>query len=308
MDPYSLDPDLRFRRLQPPVSEGRIDVVIDTDAYNEIDDQFAVVQALLSPERMNVEAIFAAPFLNERSESPADGMEKSYQEILQLLERLGRSAKGFAYRGSERFLKEADGPVESEAARRLIELAMHPAREAPLYVLAIGAPANVSSALLLEPRLAERIVVVWLGGNAPDWPNQREFNLKQDIPGSRVLFDSGVPLVQIPAMGAASHLLTTAESLDEHLKDKNAIAAFLCERFRAFRGNHFGYAKEIWDIAAPAYILDPSWTPSYLTASPIINDNSTLSIDAGRHPIRVVRHIDRNRVFIDLYRKIAQRG
>jgi inosine-uridine nucleoside N-ribohydrolase len=37
-------------------------VVIDTDAANEIDDQFALAWALLSPQRLRVEAVYAAPF------------------------------------------------------------------------------------------------------------------------------------------------------------------------------------------------------------------------------------------------------
>ena len=43
-------------------------MVLDTDTYNEIDDQFAVVHALLSPEHLNVEALYAAPFHNNRSD------------------------------------------------------------------------------------------------------------------------------------------------------------------------------------------------------------------------------------------------
>ncbi|MBE0698068.1 MAG: nucleoside hydrolase, partial [Anaerolineaceae bacterium] len=40
-------------------------MVLDTDTYNEIDDQFAVVYALLSPEQLQVEALYAAPFTND---------------------------------------------------------------------------------------------------------------------------------------------------------------------------------------------------------------------------------------------------
>jgi purine nucleosidase len=50
----------RAMRLAPPRSRPR--VVIDTDAANEIDDQFALAWALLSPERLDVLAVYAAPF------------------------------------------------------------------------------------------------------------------------------------------------------------------------------------------------------------------------------------------------------
>ncbi|MBQ4298633.1 MAG: nucleoside hydrolase, partial [Clostridia bacterium] len=55
---------------------GKIDVVLDTDAYNEIDDQFALAYLLTFGERCRIRGITAAPFLNERASSPADGMEK----------------------------------------------------------------------------------------------------------------------------------------------------------------------------------------------------------------------------------------
>ena len=70
-------------------------------------------------------------------------------------------------------------------------------RSAPLYVLALGCPVNVASALLIEPQIAEKIVVVWLGGTTQEWPSAKEFNLQQDLHASRVLFDSGVPILGI---------------------------------------------------------------------------------------------------------------
>ena len=67
------------RRLEKPA--GKIHVVLDTDTYNEIDDQFALSYMVRSDEKLEVKAIYAAPFSNHHSTGPADGMEKSYQEI-----------------------------------------------------------------------------------------------------------------------------------------------------------------------------------------------------------------------------------
>jgi purine nucleosidase len=70
------DSELR-KLLEPPAHKAQ--VVLDTDTYNEIDDQYALAYSLLSPSRMEVEAVYAAPFLNGRSRSAGDGMEKSYE-------------------------------------------------------------------------------------------------------------------------------------------------------------------------------------------------------------------------------------
>jgi len=170
---------------------GRVPVVLDTDTYNEIDDQFAVVYALLSKEVVDLRAIYAAPFHNDRSSGPGDGMEKSYEEILRVRERMGVPPAGLVHRGSTRYLPGKDRPVESDAARHLVALAQ--AVEGPLYVAAIGAITNVASAILMDPSIVDRIVVLWLGGTPHYWPTAREFNLQQDVPAAQVVFDCGVP-------------------------------------------------------------------------------------------------------------------
>jgi inosine-uridine nucleoside N-ribohydrolase len=194
-------PDNEFilKRLELP--EGKIHMVLDTDTYNEVDDQFALCYALSSPERLIVEGVYAAPFFNDRSTGPADGMEKSYNEILRLLGKMNVSTEGFVFKGSDRYLTDMDTPVESEAARDLIKKALSRSTDEPLYVVAIGAITNVASAILLEPEITKKIVVVWLGGHPLYWNDTREFNLYQDVDAARVIFGSGVPVVQIPCMG-----------------------------------------------------------------------------------------------------------
>lgn len=197
-----LSEEQRLRLLAPP--SGPVHMVLDTDTYNEIDDQFALVYALLSPERLTVEAVYAAPFHNNRSSGPADGMEKSYEEILRLLERLGRPSEGFVHKGATAWLPAPDQPVHSPAADDLVARA-RASRDGPLYVVGIGAITNVASSLLLAPEIAERIVVVWLGGHPQVWHTAREFNLQQDVTAARVIFDSGVPLVHVPCRNVAEH-------------------------------------------------------------------------------------------------------
>ena len=55
-----LDADLMRARLEPP--DGLVRLLIDTDTANEIDDQFAIAWALLSQDRLRIEAVTAAPF------------------------------------------------------------------------------------------------------------------------------------------------------------------------------------------------------------------------------------------------------
>lgn len=303
MNMPTLTETFRLQRLQPP--EGKIRMVLDTDTYNEIDDQFAVVYSLLSPEKLHVEAIYAAPFFNDRSSSPADGMEKSFDEILRLLERLDVSPGQFVYKGSTGYLTENNAqPFYSDAAMDLVRRAMEP-REKPLYVAAIGAITNVASAILIEPAIIERIVLVWLGGHALHWPHTKEFNLQQDILASRLIFDCGVPLVHIPCMGVTTHLLTTVSEIERYVQGKGAIGDYLSDIFKAYHADHFAWSKVLWDIATIAYLVNDSWIPTTLVHSPVLSDQLTWSTDTSRHFIRSATFVHRDPIYRDLFHKLS---
>ncbi len=299
----ALTDQFRLSQLEP--TKGKVQVVIDTDTYNEIDDQFAVVYALLSPEQMEVNAIYAAPYLNSRSESPKDGMEKSFEEIERLLDKLAMKREHFVYRGSEGFLESLDKPFESPAARDLVNKAMN--SEGPLFVLTLGAPTNVASAILMEPEIIHKIVVVWLGGKGLNWKTATEFNLMQDPKASQVLFDSGVPLIQIPTQPVTSHLTTTVAEIETYLKGKGEIGDYLVEIFKEYNhGEQFGWSKVIWDISAIAYVINPGWFNTEIRSSPLLTDQLTYSFDNTRHLYRVATYLNRDRIFGDMFRKIQQ--
>lgn len=294
---------VRIGLLEPP--KGRVRVVMDTDTFNEIDDQFAVVQMLLSRDRFDVEAIYAAPFFIEgRSSGPADGMEKSYEEILRLLERLNIPAKGLVHKGVRHYVGPEKRAREAPAVDDLIARARAATADTPLYVIAIAAISNVASAILKAPDIVDRIVVVWLGGHALGWPDTDEFNLMQDVGGAQVLFDSGVPLVWVPVEGATSNFHSTVAEIERYVEPCGAIGAFLAMRFKEYSDVHKGWSKRIWDMAAVAWLLNSDWVPSVLTSAPILTERMTWSRDHRRHQIRCATFIHRDPVFQDFIRKL----
>jgi len=299
-----LSDNFRLKQLQPPT--GKVRMILDTDTYNEVDDQFALSYALLSPEKIELEAVYAAPFYNNRSENAGDGMEKSYDEILRLLKFMGKSADGFAFRGSNKYLESIDTPVRSEAALDLIKRAMASSPDDPLYVVPIGCITNIASAILIEPKIIENIVVVWLGGNSLDWPSQREFNLQQDVLAAQVVFNSGVPFVTMPCHPVVSHFHTTIPELKYYLEDKNELADYLYNIVVEYSGGHEAFSKVIWDVTAVAWLVNPSWIPTNIVHSPILTDQITFSVDRSRHFIRMATSLNRDAIFRDLFEKLGK--
>ena len=295
----------QLKRLDHPPDKIRF--VLDTDTYNEIDDQFALIYALMSPEKLDFEAVYAAPFTNDYTTLPADGMEKSYEEILRLLQFMDVELKGFAYRGSTGYLKDRDNPEESEAVLNLIERAMKQ-EDRLLYVAAIGAITNVASAIMLEPEIIKRIVVIWLGGEPLHWSTTSVFNLMQDIKASRLIFDCGVPLIHLPCSSVTSHLLTTETEMAKYVKGQGKIGDYLYEIFVNYHADHYARSKEIWDIAAIAWLLNPNWVPTEIVHSPILTDQMTWSFDNNRHFIRNAIFVHRDPIFRDLFDKLKSRN
>jgi purine nucleosidase len=279
-------------------------MVLDTDAFNEIDDQFALVHAVLAKDRVELEAVYAAPFHNARSTGPADGMRKSYEEAQRVLGVLGH-AQTPVLEGATEWLTDSQVPQPSPATKHLIERAQS-GESRPLYVVAIGAPTNVSHALLLAPEIIDHIVVVWLGGNALNWPTASEFNLKQDPTASRVLLDSGAAMVHVPCLNVADHLTTTRDEVDHYVRPAGPVGALLAERFEEYVEDRPGISKVIWDLAATAWLLDVSWTTSVVTHSPVLTEDLTWSLDARRHLIAEVTHVQRDAIFADLFSRLAE--
>lgn len=231
------------KKILPP--PGVVRVVIDTDTANSIDDQFAIAWALRSPERVNLEAIYAAPYAKdifkeidasgtakdyiqkityEGGGTPEEGMLASYREIEKVCALCGGDMDGRIFHGATRFMRSEHDPVDSDAVQDLIRRAK---QEGTLYVVCIASITNVASAIMLDPSIRDNIVLVWLAGEPLHFPHGFEYNLSQDLFASRYIFDCGVPLVFIPCMSVASHLSISKEEVDEQLAGKNPICNYL---------------------------------------------------------------------------------
>ena len=297
----------RIKNLSVPI--GIVDVVLDTDAYNEIDDQFAISYLIKSKEKLQTKAIYAAPFFNEKSVSPEDGMEKSYNEILKLLSL--SEEKCAVFKGSKRYLDNESTPVISPAAQDLAKRAENYSPEKPLYVVAIGAITNIASAILLNPNVAENTVVVWLGGHAHHYHHTKEFNMYQDVAAARVIMQSGVPFVQLPCMGVVDKFTVSKPELEFWLKEKNPLADYLAQNAIA---EAEGYAKGkawtrvIWDVTAVAWLINDSqqFMESRIIPTPIPTYDNFYATNYNGYPMRYVYNIKRDNLMTDLFQKLMK--
>ena len=295
----------RVKNLAVP--SGTIDVVLDTDAYNEIDDQFAIAYLLKSKEKLNTKALYSAPFFNARSSGAKDGMEKSYNEIIKLLNLMNEKVEVF--KGSTSFLENESTPVVSPAAEDLVKRASEYSTENPLYVVAIGAITNIASAILINPSIVNNIVVVWLGGHALHYHDTYEFNMKQDVAATRIVMNSGAPFVQLPCQGVVNNFSFSESDITQWFIGKNELSTYLGENVLAYMSKKQGFwAKTIWDVTAVAWLLndDDKFMLSKLVPTSLPSYNHHYESVPTNHLMRYVYYIKKVELMNDLIKKITR--
>ncbi len=289
-----------------------VDVVLDTDAYNEVDDQFAIAYMLRSTERINTLALYAAPFFNAKSTGPEDGMLKSYDEIKKIVKLCGREDMlDKIYKGSTTYLPDEKTPVDSDAARNLVQRASAYTSENPLYVVAIGAITNVASALIMDPSIAEKIVIIWLGGHALHWNDNKEFNLHQDIAAARIVFGAGAPFVQLPCYGVVSGFNISKPELESYFIGKNPLADYLAKNTieeEESYGAGRPWARIIWDVTAVAWLLNDNqrFLRERIIHTPVPEYDGRYAICEDTQFMKYIWYVNRTELLKDLIKKVCR--
>lgn len=309
------DPDFAemIVRLRRP--RGKVDAILDTDTYNEADDQYALAYLLRSPESVNLRAVTAAPFYRDpsqgicRSTDPGDGMEKSYHEILKILRLAGREDLcGQVFRGATCYLPDEFTPVDSQAVSQILAISQQYDETNPLYLLAIGAGTNIASALLMDPSLTKRCVVVWLAGHAHHWNDCSDFNMSQDMAASRIIFGCGVPLVQFPMFGVVSEFRFSKPELEYWFRGKGALCDYLIDNTYTFCDQKFhyeGWSKPLWDLAAVCWVVQGDFLECTCVPAPVPTGDFGYSLDMTRHPMQYVYCIHKDPLIADVAAKLA---
>lgn len=290
------------------VPKGRVDVVIDTDAQNEVDDQFAISYLLRSTEKLNTVALYAAPYSQPGKVSVAEGMERSYDEIMKLLTLAGE--KKPVLRGSREYMTAQGVPVISDAVTDLCERAKKYSPEHPLYVLAIGALTNIASAILMDDAIKENCVIVWLGGHGHDLGWTDEFNMRQDLYATLTVMRSGAPFIQIPCETVANTFSISAPELKEYLCGKNPLADYLAKNVLSAQKNCIdtNWTRVLWDVCAVGWLLNDDDRFMLWRVMPILTPSNELKYECTDENAMggYVFWINRNALMTDLIKKLTR--
>ncbi len=281
--------------------EKKVRVILDSDVKNEVDDQFAIVHAVLS-ESMELKGIIPAHFGEEKS---VHSQQDSYEEAMLILKKMNKENKVRVESGAKCALRDENTPVESDGARLIIEEAMKE-DERPLYIAFLGPLTDMASALLMEPEIAKKnITVIWIGGR--DYPcGGWEYNLKNDVCAANVVFRSQAALWQVPRNVYRMMPVSFAELWDR-VHPYGEIGQYLAENVVSFNNEWKSRPAEyriLGDSPSIGIILFPDCGEWEWRPAPEFDEQMRYVCTGKGRPVRVYKNIDSRFILEDFYAKL----
>ena len=292
-----------FYRYVLNYKKDKINLILDTDTYNECDDQFALSYLIKSKNIFNIEAITVAPYCHtKRDVKVRDGQELSYNEILKICNWLNFDTNNKVFKGSMDYIQNGYDE-KNDAVNKIIEITL---KNNKTYILGIGAITNIALAIKKEPKIVNKIEIVWLGGNELGYEDNLEYNFRQDVEAVKIVFESKVKLTILPCKKIVSELRIDINTLKKYLENKSELCNYLIERF--YNDGYHGVqeSRVIWDISVIAYMINKKWFETEQISCPNIRKDTSYEVTDNRHNITFVTKLDRNKIYEDLFNKLGE--
>ncbi len=318
------------RRPDPfrPPAGPRYRLISDNDYSGDPDGLYQLVHHLLSPS-VDIRAVIGSHL------APGDPFDPStqqatnaYRQILQILRLMRLTGRVSAYQGSNAALIDARTPQRSAGAQAIVAEAMRSDSRLPLFATFGAGLTELASAYLIEPRIAQRLTAVWIGG--PEYPDLGvppppgstgiEYNLRIDVTAAQVVFDSPIPLWQVPRNAYRQALVSMTELITQ-VRPAGRIGNHLYERlidiFELATGGGLNMGETYILGDNPLVLLtalqssfeaDPSSSRYVTRFAPRINDDGTYTPRESGRQIRVYTDLDVRLMFSDLFAKLQIHG
>jgi inosine-uridine nucleoside N-ribohydrolase len=289
----------------PAAISAPLAVFLTTDCGVDIDDQWALAHLALSPEFV-LRGIVPTHASSVRHSSAASAQCAS--DVLKHV--VPAKAAGVpVIAGSDAPLHDVTTARDNAGVQLLLRLSRQFSASRRLVVLSTGAATDLASAIVEDPSITSRVIVVAMGFT--DWPRGGpEFNITNDPVAWQVILSSDVPLVVGSAEATKRGLHMTSPEAAALMRPHGAIGEYLFSLFdRWLAANSELVARMvspgtwvIWDEVVVAYSIGLA-TGADL-ARPRLEPDLSFSHPATSGRITWITRIESDRVWRDFTRKI----
>ncbi len=282
-------------------------VIIDSDAKNEADDQFAIVHGLLSPT-LDIRGLIPAHFGTRRSDR---SLEDSREEVDLLLDLLGLSGSVPVANGAPSGIPDEQTPADSPGAQLIISESRLATKGDPLFVAFLGPLTDMASAILLDPEIVHReVIVIWIGGRGYrgfEAGPKIEFNLSNDIHAANVVFDSEITLWQVPSDVYTKVSVSYAE-LAEKIADCGRLGRYLIKQLHEWNSTYHPEpieSRSLGDSPAISLMLYPRSGDFRIRPAPRFGMDGS-HLPGSNRPVSVCEYVDTRFLLEDMFAKIRR--
>ncbi|MBB2975843.1 inosine-uridine nucleoside N-ribohydrolase [Microbacterium endophyticum] len=311
-----------------PAAGPRARVIIDNDFSGDPDDLFQLVHHVLSPS-VDIRAVVASHL------RPGDGFDPSSHTadnaatvVKDVFARMGIDSADVIYTGANEALVDRKTPQRSPAVDAIIAEALRDDVASPLFYVAGGGLTDIASAYLIEPRIADRLTLVWIGGGEheelaapPPGAMPIEYNLLIDVVAGQVIFgDSSVKIWQVPRDVYRQCLVSDAE-LRLRVAATGPLGRYLYDevaRVFAMVGAHMSGASETYALGDSPLVLltalqslfepDSASSQHVERSTPALDDDGGYVEVPGARSMRIYTWVDTRLMFEDFYLKLSEFG
>ncbi|AEG44473.1 Inosine/uridine-preferring nucleoside hydrolase [Isoptericola variabilis 225] len=309
-----------------PFPAPRSRVIIDNDFSGDPDDLFQLVHHLLSPS-VEIPLVVASHLRPDDPMDPGPDTAANAHAVLEdLFARMGLESTERIYRGASQAMTDTATPQDSPAARAIIAEAMRDDVATPLFYAAGGGLTDLASAYLLEPRIAQRLTLIWIGGPEHDGlaippvdAMPIEYNLLIDVPAARVLFDAqDLTIWQVPRNVYRQCLVSDVE-LRRRVATCGDLGTYLYEEVAYEQQRVHEYGLEVCESYAlgdsPLVLLtalrstfeaDSSSSFYVERPTPQLTAEGAYRTVRGSRPMRVYTQVDVRLMFEDFFLKLDE--
>ena len=299
----------------------RVRIIIDNDFGGDPDGLFQLAHHILSPSVKIAGIIGSRHYKSGFYDAPGTA-NYAYAQMNELLDVMQLKEKLSVFEGANYGLSNIKTPVISEGAKAIVKEAMRNDTEMPLFVVCGAGLTNIASAYLIEPRIANKIVLVWIGGSeykgiaiAPPTAKKLEYNLGIDIKAAQVIFNvSNIPIWQVPR-DAYRQALYSYSDIVYRIKPKGNTGKYLVEKLEDLMKKSNRSLGEAYVLGDNPLVLltalqsswetDPSSSKYVIKSTPLINDIGLYKETSNRRNIRVYTNLDTQLMYDDLVAKLA---
>tara|TARA_X000001036_G_scaffold408197_1_gene418284 strand:- start:135 stop:1115 length:981 start_codon:yes stop_codon:yes gene_type:complete len=300
---------------------SKIDVILDTDANNELDDQHAIAYLLFNGDHFNVEGITI-----NRTYNGGDVFEHT-KEAMRIVKLCSLENKIPVIVGADQDFIDIKDDIDNsdydgKAAVDFIIENSKINRSSKLILLPVGKLTNIALAIHKDPSIIPNVKIVWLGSN---YPEQGEYNQVNDPEALKYILKSDVEFeIAIVRYGQPSGTDAVIASTEEIANKMPGLGPKISSPIIGRYGGEFSTfgdysvnlfenyeggihkTRPLFDMAAVAVVKNSNWAERNVISAPDLNDGLWTENPKNSRKIVIWENFNKDEIMNDFYNSMEK--